>query len=199
MRGDTVKLEGKTIGCILTGAYGAFSKTILQIQTLVNEGADVIPIMSEHAYITDTKFGKAKEHIQTIQMITQKHIWHTWEEVAMIGTHPIIDVMVIAPATGNTIAKLANGITDTLATFAVKSHLRHGNPLVIGICTHDGLSGSAENIGKLLQRKQYYFIPFRQDNPITKPYSLAFAPNYLLKTVEMAVKREQIQPILLGI
>lgn len=100
------------------------------------------------------------------------------------------------PALGNTIAKLANGITDTAVTMATKSHLRNGNPVVIAISTNDGLSGSAENIGKLLNRNNYYFVPFRQDNPITKPRSLVFAPNLIIDTLEYALDKEQIQPIL---
>ena len=105
--------------------------------------------------------------------------------------------MVIAPATGNTMAKLANDIIDTPATMAAKSHLRNDNPLILAISTNNGLSGNAENIGKLLNRNNYYFVPFRQDNPITKPRSLVFDPNYIIKTIEFALKREQIQPILL--
>ena len=107
------------------------------------------------------------------------------------------DIMLIAPCSGNTIAKLANGITDTPATMATKSHLRNGNPVVIAISTNDGLSGSAENIGKLLNRNNYYFVPIRQDNPITKPRSLVFDETYIIKTLEQALEGKQIQPILL--
>ena len=105
--------------------------------------------------------------------------------------------MVIAHCSGNTLGKIANGITDTPVLMAAKSHLRNENPLVIAISTNDGLSGSAESIGKLLNRKHLYFVPFRQDNPITKPRSLVFDPNYIVDTVKKALDREQIQPILL--
>ena len=105
--------------------------------------------------------------------------------------------MIIAPATGNTIAKLANGITDTPVTMAAKSHLRNENPIIIAISTNDALSGSAKNIGTLLNRKHYYFVPFRQDNPITKPRSLVFDETYIIKTIEAALNNEQIEPILL--
>ncbi len=192
-----VKLQGKNVGFILTGSYCTFAKTILQIQELIKEGANVIPIMSEQAYTLDTKFGKAKEHIEKIEKITGNDILHTFHEVEPLGLKRLTDVMVIVPATGNTIAKLANGITDTVATMAIKSHLRNENPVVVAISTIDGLSGSAENIGKLLNRQHYFFVPFRQDNPITKPRSLAFEPTYLLKTMEMALDRKQIQPMLL--
>ena len=107
------------------------------------------------------------------------------------------DIMVIAPATGNTIAKLANGIIDGPVTMATKSHLRNNNPVVIAISTNDALSGSAENIGKLLNRKHYYFVPFKQDNPITKPRSLVYDFGYLQKTIEYALENEQIEPIIL--
>ena len=109
----------------------------------------------------------------------------------------MLDILVVAPASGNTMAKLANDIIDGTATMAVKSHLRRERPVVIGISTNNGLSGSGENIGKLLNRKHYYFIPFRQDNPITKPRSLVFDPTYLSKTIEYALDNEQIQPIIL--
>lgn len=107
------------------------------------------------------------------------------------------DIMIIAPCSGNTIAKLANGITDTPVLMAAKSHLRNENSIVIAISTNDGLSGSGENIGKLLNRNHYFFVPFRQDNPITKPRSLVFDPTYITKTLEHALDKEQIQPILL--
>lgn len=192
-----MEVKGKNIGFILTGSYCTFGKTIPQMQKLVKAGANVIPIMSEHAYELDTKFGKAKEHIEKIEEITGNRILHTLNEVEPIGPKKLTDIMVIAPATGNTIGKLANGIIDTVATMATKSHLRNGNPVVVAISTNDGLSGSAENIGKLLNRNHYYFVPFRQDNPITKPRSLVFEPEYILPTIEMALDREQIQPVLL--
>ena len=105
------------------------------------------------------------------------------------------DIMIIAPCTGNTIAKLVNGITDTPAVMAAKSHLRNNNPLVIAVSTNDALSGNASNIGTLLNRNNYYFVPFKQDNPITKPRSMVFEPEYIIKTLEYALDREQIQPI----
>ena len=109
----------------------------------------------------------------------------------------MLDILVVAPATGNTMAKLANDIIDGPATMAVKSHLRKERPVVIAISTNNGLSGAGENIGKLLNRKHYYFVPFRQDNPITKPRSIVFEPTYLIKTIESALDDEQIQPMLL--
>lgn len=126
-----------------------------------------------------------------------KKVIHTIQEAEPIGPKKLTDIMIIAPCSGNTIGKLANGITDTPVLMAAKSHLRNGNPLIIAISTNDALSGSSENIGKLLNRNYYYFVPFRQDNPITKPRSLVFDPTYIKKTLEYALDREQIQPMLL--
>ena len=154
--------------------------------------------MSFNSYNLDTKFGKAEDFINEIKEITEKdEIIHTIQGAEPIGPKKLTDVMVIAPCTGNTLAKLANGITDSPVLMATKSHLRNNLPVVIGISTNDGLSGSAENIGKLLNRNNYYFIPFRQDNPITKPRSLVADFKYLIPTIEQALEGEQIEPILL--
>lgn len=190
-------IKGKKIGVIMTGSFCTFSKVIEQIKNLVKRGADIIPIMSYNSYELDTKFGEAKKIREEVEEITGKKIINTIQGAEPIGPKKLTDIMLIAPCSGNTIAKLANGIIDTPATMAAKSHLRNGNPLVIAISTNDGLSGSAENIGKLLNRNNYYFVPFRQDNPITKPRSLVFDPNYIIKTLEEALDKKQIQPILL--
>lgn len=190
-------LEGKKVGFALTGSFCTFSNTIPQITKLIEEGAEVIPIMSFNAYNMDTKFGKAEDFINQIKEITKNEIIHTIDGAEPIGPKHLTDIMVIAPCSGNTMGKMANGITDTPVLMAAKSHLRNENPLVIAISTNDGLSGSAESIGKLLNRKHLYFVPFRQDNPITKPRSLVFDPNYIVDTVKKALDREQIQPILL--
>ena len=181
-------IKDKKIGVIMTGSFCTFSKVIEQIKELVKRGADVLPIMSYNSYELDTKFGEAKEIIKKVENITGKKIIHTIQ---------LTDVMLIAPCSGNTIAKLANGIIDTPATMAAKSHLRNNNPVVIAISTNDGLAGSAENIGKLLNRNNYYVVPFRQDNPITKPRSLVFDSTYIVRTIEDALDGKQIQPILL--
>lgn len=190
-------LRNKKIGIVMTGSFCTFSKVIEQIKVLVKIGADVIPIMSFNSYNLDTKFGKAEEIINEIEYITNKKILNTIQGVEPIGPKKMTDIMLVAPCSGNTLAKLANGITDTPAVMAVKSHLRNGNPVVIAVSTNDGLSGSAENIGKLLNRANYFFVPIRQDNPITKPRSLVFDDKYIVKTLESALDREQIQPILL--
>lgn len=192
-----MELKNKKIGFAMTGSFCTFSKTIEELKKIVKTGAKVIPIMSYNSYNLDTRFGKASDFINEIESITGEKIIHTIQEAEPIGPKKMTDIMVIAPATGNTIAKLANGIIDGPVTMATKSHLRNNNPVVIAISTNDALSSSAENIGKLLNRKHYYFVPFRQDNPITKPRSLVYDFGYLQKTIEYALKNEQIEPIIL--
>ncbi len=192
-----MKLEYKKIGFVMTGSFCTFRKTIDELKKIVELGAKVVPIMSEHSYTMDTKFGKAEDFKKEIEEITENKILHTIQEVEPIGPKDMLDILVVAPATGNTMAKLANDIIDGPATMAVKSHLRKEKPVVIAISTNNGLSGAGENIGKLLNRKHYYFVPFRQDNPITKPRSIVFEPTYLIKTIESALDDEQIQPMLL--
>ena len=192
-----MELKNKKIGFAMTGSFCTFSKTIEELKKIVKTGAKVIPIMSYNSYNLDTRFGKASDFINEIESITGEKIIHTIQEAEPIGPKKMTDIMVIAPATGNTIAKLANGIIDGPVTMATKSHLRNNNPVVIAISTNDALSSSAENIGKLLNRKHYYFVPFRQDNPITKPRSLVYDFGYLQKTIEYALENEQIEPIIL--
>ena len=192
-----MNIEGKRIGFIITGSFCTFRKTIDELKKIVKLGAKVIPIMSENSYTMDTKFGKAEDFINEVADSTGTKILHTIQEVEPIGPKDMLDILVVAPATGNTMAKLANDIIDNSATMAVKSHLRRERPVVIAISTNNGLSGAGENIGKLFNRKHYYFVPFKQDNPITKPRSIVFDPSYLIKTIEYALDGEQIQPILL--
>ena len=192
-----MNLEEKRIGFVMTGSFCTFRKTIDELKKIAKLGAKVVPIMSENSYTMDTKFGKARDFINEIEDITGTKILHTIQEVEPLGPKDMLDILVVAPATGNTMAKLANDIIDNSATMAVKSHLRKEKPVVIAISTNNGLSGAGENIGKLLNRKHYYFVPFRQDNPITKPRSVVFDPSYLIKTIEYALDGEQIQPILL--
>ena len=192
-----LNLKDKKIGFILTGSFCTFSKTIPKMKELIEKGAEVIPIMSFNSYNLDTKFGKAQDFINEIEEITGKKIIHTIQEAEPIGPKRLTDIMVVAPCSGNTMAKLACDIIDTPATMAVKSHLRNNLPVVIAPSTNNGLSGNAKNIGILLNRKHYYFVPFRQDNPITKPRSIVFDSEYIVKTIESALEDKQIEPILL--
>ena len=187
----------KKIGFVLTGSFCTFSKTIPKIKELKNKGAKIIPIMSFNSYNTDTKFGNAKDFIDKIENICETKIIHTIKDAEPIGPKKMTDILVVAPCSGNTMSKLAYDIIDTPATMAVKSHLRNNLPVVIAPSTNNGLSGNAKSIGILLNRKNFYFVPFRQDNPITKPRSIVFDPEYIIKTIELAFENTQIQPILL--
>ena len=190
-------LKDKKIGFTLTGSFCTFQKVIPKMKEIKKLGAEIIPIMSFSSYNLDTKFGKAKDFIEEIENITGKEIIHTIQGAEPIGPKKMTDIMIIAPCSGNTMAKLACDIIDTPATMAAKSHLRNNRPLVIAPSTNNGLSGNAENIGKLLNRKNYYFVPFRQDNPITKPRSIVFDAEYIIKSIEYALDGEQISPILI--
>lgn len=192
-----MNFEEIKIGFVLTGSFCTFKKVIPIIETLKEKKAKILPIMSYNAYNLDTKFGKAENFIIEIEKITGNKIIHTIQGAEPIGPKNLTDIMIIAPCSGNTMSKLACDIIDTPATMAAKSHLRNNRPLVIAPSTNNGLSGNAENIGKLLNRKNYYFVPFKQDNPITKPRSIVFDANYIEKTLEYALKGQQISPILL--
>ena len=191
-----MEVKNKKIGFVLTGSFCTFKKTIPQIKKLKNLGADIIPIMSFNSYNLDTKFGKAKDFIKEIEEISEKEIIHTIQDAEPIGPKHLTDIMIVAPASGNTMSKLACDIIDTPATMAVKSHLRNNLPVVIAPSTNNGLGANMVSIAKLINRKNYYFVPFRQDNPLTKPRSVVFDPEYILKTVEFALDGKQIEPIL---
>lgn len=192
-----MELNGKNIGYAYTGSFCTFRKSIDTMKQLVEEGANVFPIMSFNGYNLDTKFGKAEDFIKEIEEITGNKIINSIQAAEPIGPKKMFDILIIAPCSGNTIAKLAYDIIDTPVTMATKSHLRNERPVVIAISTNNALSGAAENIGKLLNRKHYYFVPFKQDNPITKPRSIVADFTYIKKTLEEALERNQIQPIIL--
>lgn len=193
-----MNLENKKIGFAFTGSFCTFEKTIQELKKLTKiEGIEIIPIMSFNSYNLDSKFGNAKDFIKKIENLCNNNIIHTITDAEPVGPKKMFDILIVAPCSGNTIAKLSNDIIDTPVTMAVKSHLRNERPVVIAISTNNALSGAAENIGRLLNRKNYYFVPFKQDNPITKPNSLVFDPTYIKKTLEEALDYKQIQPIIL--
>ena len=157
----------------------------------------MLPVMSETAYTTDTRFGTAESFHERIENICGRKIIHTIAEAEPIGPKRLADAVLVAPCTGNTLAKLARGVTDTAVTMACKAHLRNGAPLILAISTNDGLSGSAESIAALLQRKNVYFVPFRQDAPHQKPFSLQSDFDLLGETIKAALEGRQLQPVLL--
>lgn len=189
-------LKGKTIGFAMCGSFCTFKNAIEAVKSLKETGADIIPIMSETAYSTDTRFGPCVDFQRQLEEITGKKILHTVYETEPIGPKKLLDALVILPCTGNTLAKLSNAVADTSVTLAAKAHLRNKRPLIIGVSTNDGLGAAAENIGRLLARKHCYFIPFGQDDCIHKPNSLIADFTKLNETVESALENKQFQPIL---
>ncbi len=186
-----------TIGFALTGSYCTFSKVIPQMEVLVHQGYRVIPIISEHTSLTDTRFGTAEKWKEHITAITGETILQSLPQVEPIGPKRLLDLLVIAPCTGNTIAKMANGIADTSVTLAAKSHLRNNRPVVVAISTNDGLGANARNIGVLLARKHIYMVPFGQDDCIEKENSLVANFTLLPETVAAALEEKQLQPVLI--
>lgn len=184
-----------TAGFAITGSFCTFSKAMVQLENVVKAGYNVIPIMSQISYETDTRFGRAEDFRNRVKEITGHEIIHTIVDAEPIGPKSLLDILVIMPATGNTIAKLANAVNDTPVTMAAKAHLRNGKPLVIAVSTNDALSASAQNIGKLLNVKNVYFVPMRQDNPKKKPCSIVADFELLLPTMEAALAGQQIQPV----
>lgn len=185
------------VGFALTGSFCTFERIFKVITEMVASGYDVTPILSDNAAGTDTRFGSAVHWRSELHAITGNSIIDSIVAAEPIGPKSLFDVLVIAPCTGNTLGKLAAGVTDTTVTMAAKSHLRNAKPLILGISTNDGLSGSAANIGKLLNRKHYYFVPFRQDAPLVKPCSLVAEMERIPQTIEAATQGVQLQPVLL--
>lgn len=189
-------LNGVKVGIGITGSFCTFDIIVDEINRLIEEGADVYPIMSFNSFDLDTRFGLAKEWQEKIENITGKKIISTLQEAEPIGPKGFLDIMVIAPCTGNTLAKLANGITDTPVCMAWKAHLRNNKPVVIAISTNDGLGTNAKNIGYLLDKKNVYFVPFSQDDPFKKYNSLIAHYDLIIPTIVEALKGKQLQPLL---
>lgn len=189
-------LEGKTIGFAMTGSFCTFKTVVAELENLKKTGANIIPIMSQNAYETDTRFGTAESFVQALTDITGNEIIHTIKDAEPIGPKKLLDALIIAPCTGNTLGKLANGITDTPVTLAAKAHLRNERPLVIAVSTNDGLGASGPNIMSLLNRKNLYFVPFGQDDPIKKKNSLVAHMDLITVTTKFALDGEQFQPVL---
>ena len=188
-------MERLRAGVALCGSYCTFKKAVDAFERLCTE-YDVTPIMSESAAVTDSRFGKAQEFRARLEKASGREIVDTVVKAEPIGPKKLLDVLIIVPCTGNTIAKMANGITDSAVTMAAKAHLRNGRPVVIAVSTNDALSANAENIGKLLARKNIYFVPFYQDDPQGKPCSLAADLALIEATVEAALEGRQLQPVL---
>lgn len=180
----------------MTGSFCTLAQAIEQIPKITAAGFSVVPIMSDIVYATDTRFGKAEDFIGRVKEYTGREIIHTIKDAEPIGPKKLLDILVIAPATGNTIGKLANGITDTAVIMAAKAHLRNGRPLVIAPATNDALSASARNIGQLMNSKNIYFVPFGQDDNIKKPTSMIADFTKILPAINESLAGRQLQPII---
>jgi dipicolinate synthase subunit B len=189
---------GIKVGFAFTGSFCTINKMYVYIEELVKRGADVFPMVSYSVATMDTRFAKAEDTLKRLKEITGKEVIKTIPEAEPVGPKLKLDIMIIAPCTGNSAAKLINGITDTPTIMAAKSHLRNGRPLVLAMATNDGLGMSGKNITQLLNIKNIYMVPFGQDDYTNKPNSLVADFNLLLETVEYALEKQQKQPVLIN-
>ena len=185
------------VGFALTGSFCTLEKAIRAMEETAREYPNMVPILSETTGATDTRFGRAADFRQAAEEICGHGAVESVREAEPIGPKQLLDVLVIAPCTGNTLAKLANGIADTSVTMAAKAHLRNGRPVVVAVSTNDGLGASGENIARLFQRKHYYFVPYGQDDPAAKPQSLKADFARLPAALDAALAGRQLQPVLL--
>lgn len=189
-------MENIKVGFAICGSFCTFEKMLSAMRAVKEKYGDITPIMSETSAATDTRFGTAGHFISEIERICEKKILSTIEAVEYIGPKNALDILVVAPCTGNTLAKIAGGITDTAVTMACKAHLRNNRPVVVAISTNDGLSGNASNLGLLLNRKNFYFVPFYQDDAEKKPFSLVADLDKLCGTIGAALQGRQLQPLI---
>lgn len=191
-------MKGITAGYALCGSFCTLSEAVEEMKELKDLGINLLPIMSENVYSTDTRFGTAESFRERVRDICQNDIIHTIKDAEPIGPKKLLDILIIAPCTGNTLGKLACGITDTSVTMAAKAHLRNGRPLVIAAATNDALSASAKNIGSLMNCKNIYFTPIRQDDAMNKPTSMIADFKKIPECVKSALLGIQVQPLILG-
>lgn len=192
-----MNLRGKNVGVALSGSYCTFDKIFKEIEHLISEQANVYTIFSERSQVTDTRFGTAENFLKRAKVLTGNDPIMSIVEAEKLGPNNLLDIIVIAPCTGNTLAKLANAITDSSVLMAAKGLLRNGKPVVIGISTNDALSNNLKNIGLLINAKNVYFVPFGQDNYKGKPNSMVAHFDLILPTLEEALEGRQLQPVIL--
>ena len=193
-----MKINGKNIGIALTGSFCTFDKVFPQVELLVKEKANVYTIFSDQSQTTDTRFGKATDFLKRAKDITGIDPITTIASAEKLGPNNILDTIIVAPCTGNTLAKMANAITDSPVLMATKGLLRNDKPIILGISTNDALSNNLKNIGQLINSKNIYFVPFGQDNYKAKPNSMAANFDLILPTIEYALEGLQLQPIVLA-
>lgn len=183
------------IGYALCGSFCTFKESVEVLADLKNIYSEIIPIMSYNAYNTDTRFGKSEEWVKKIEKICGRNVIHSIEDAEPLGPKISLEALVIAPCTGNTLAKLANGITDTPVCMAAKAHLRSDRPLIIALASNDAMSANLGNLGTLLARKNIYIVPMNQDEPIKKPHSLVADLSLVPKTLENALSGKQTRKL----
>ena len=193
-----VLLDNITVGFAVCGSFCTHAKAMAALEQVRARWQNIIPIVSECTAETDTRFGKAHDLMREMERICGRRVVDSIAKAEPIGPRHLLDVLVICPCTGNTLAKLANGVTDTTVTMAAKAHLRNGGPVVLCPATNDGLAASARNIGVLLDKKNVYFVPFRQDDPAKKPTSLVADFSLVPAAIDAALEGRQLQPVLLG-
>ena len=192
----TIDFHDKAIGVAVTGSFCTFRQVFEELESLAQTGASLYTIFSDNAYHTDSRFGTASEFLEKARSITGKEPISTIPDAEPIGPKALFDILLIAPCTGNTLSKLANGISDTPVLMAAKAHLRNNRPLVISLSTNDALGMNLKNIGILLNTKNIYFVPFGQDNYRTKPNSMIAHTNLIPQTIQQALNGKQIQPVI---
>lgn len=190
-----MNIKGKTIGFGLTGSHCTFEEIMIEMKKLVDAGARVIPIVTHTLLSTDTKFGKSEDWVAMIKKITGEEIIDSMVKAEPFGPSKLLDVMLIAPMTGNSTAKLANALTDSPVLMSAKAQMRNQKPLVLAISTNDGLGLNAVNVAKLIPTKNIYFVPFGQDAPDKKPNSLVARMELIQETCEAALDGKQLQPM----
>ena len=188
-------MQNITIGYAFCGSFCTIKDSLEQLKKLSEQKIKIIPIMSQIVYSTDTRFGKAEDLINEVEEICKNKVIHTIPAAEPIGPKNLLDIIVVAPCTGNTLAKIALGVTDTPVTMAVKAHLRNKKPVVLAAATNDALGASAKNIGLLHNTKNIFFVPYLQDDPFSKNNSLVCDFSLLGETIESALKGEQLQPV----
>jgi dipicolinate synthase subunit B len=191
-----LELKDAKIGFAFTGSFCTFEKVLSELEKLAYTGADITPVISYSVDSLDTKFGTAYEWKRRIEAVTGKNVIRTITDAEPIGPKALLDILVVAPCTGNTLGKLANGITDTPVTMACKAHLRNGRPLLLAPSTNDGLGINARNIGFLQNCKNVFFVPYEQDDPQKKRNSLVARFDMLIPAIESALDGKQLQPVL---
>ena len=185
------------IGYCFTGSFCTFKRSLEAMRRLSEMGHEIVPIMSENAYATDTRFHRAADFSAEVELICRREIIHTVPDAEPLGPRVHLDLLIVAPCTGNTLAKVSAGITDTAATMAIKAHLRTDRPTLIALASNDAMSRNLKNVGDMLGRKSVYFVPMLQDDPVGKPHSLVAELEMIPEAVEAAMRGEQLRPIFL--